>query len=79
MTDDERHSDERQHAVMIIDMPAATADEVQAVFRAVRECAAQSDDVKWPEDFAVLVGAPAVDISERVRDAIESARQGVSA
>jgi hypothetical protein len=71
--------DERQHAVMIIDMPNATADEIQTVFRAVRECATKSDAPGWPEDLAVLVGDVAVDLSERVREAIEHREFTVSA
>jgi len=71
--------DERQHAILIIDMPDATADEIQTVFRAVRECATESDAPGWPEKLAVLVGDPAADISVRVRSAIEHARVSVTA
>jgi hypothetical protein len=70
---------ERQHAVMIIDMPNATADEIQTVFRAVRECATQSTAPGWPEDLAVLVGDVAAEFSERVRDAIERSEFSVTA
>jgi hypothetical protein len=66
--------DERQHAVMIIDMPNASAEEIQTVFRSVRECAAQTEAPGWPEDLAVLVGDAAVDISERVRLAVAANR-----
>jgi hypothetical protein len=71
--------DERQHAVMIIDMPNATADEIQTVFRAVRECAAESDEPGWPEDLAVLVGDAATEISEQARQAIEQTEYTVTA
>jgi hypothetical protein len=74
MTDDERH-----HAVMIIDMPNATADEIQTVFRAVRECATKSDEPGWPEDLAVLVGDVAADFSERVKEAIEHREYSITA
>jgi hypothetical protein len=63
--------EERQHAVLIIDMPNATADEIQTVFRAVRECATNSEAAGWPEDLAVLVGDVATEFSERVKIAIE--------
>jgi hypothetical protein len=63
--------DERQHAVLIIDMPNATPDEIQTVFRAVRECATKSEAAGWPEDLAVLVGDVATEFSERVKIAIE--------
>ena len=63
--------DERQHAVLIIDMPNATPDEIQTVFRAVRECATKSEAAGWPEDLAVLVGDVATEFSERVKMAIE--------
>jgi hypothetical protein len=71
--------DERQHAVMIIDMPNASADEIQTVFRSVRECAAQTDAPGWPEDLAVLVGDAATEISDRVRQAIEESDYSVTA
>ena len=71
--------DDRQHAVMIIDMPNATADEIQTVFRAVRECAAESENPGWPEDLAVLIGDAATEISEQARRAIEQARFSASA
>jgi hypothetical protein len=71
--------DERQHAVLIIDMPAATADEIQTVFRAVRECATESGAPGWPEDLAVLVGAPAAEISARVKVAVETGPYSVAA
>jgi hypothetical protein len=66
MTDDERH-----HAVMIIDMPNATTDEIQKVFRAVRDAATKSDAPGWPDDLAVLVGDVAAEFSERVKEAME--------
>jgi hypothetical protein len=71
--------DERQHAVMIIDMPDASADEIQTVFRSIRECAAQTDAPGWPEDLAVLVGDAATEISDRVGRAIEESRYTVTA
>jgi hypothetical protein len=71
--------DARQHAVMIIDMPSATADEIQTVFRAVRECATNSDATGWPEDLAVLVGDVAAEFSQRVREAIEHREFSVTA
>jgi hypothetical protein len=71
--------DGRQHAVMIIDMPNASADEIQTVFRSVRECAAQTEAPGWPEDLAVLVGDAAVDISERVRLAVAANRYTLTA
>ena len=71
--------DDRQHAVMIIDMPNATADEIQTVFRAVRECAAESENPGWPEDLAVLIGDAATEISEQARRAIEQAHFSASA
>jgi hypothetical protein len=55
---------------MIIDMPNATSEEIQAVFRSIRECAAQGEVDAWPEHLAVLVGDAATEISERAREAI---------
>jgi hypothetical protein len=71
--------DGRQHAVMIIDMPDATADEIQAVFRSVRECAASGDSAGWPEDLAVLVGEAATEISEQVQRAIKQSQYSFTA
>jgi hypothetical protein len=71
--------DERQHAVMIIDMPNASADEIQTVFRSIRECAAQTEEPGWPEDLAVLVGDAATEISDQVRQAIEQSHYTITA
>jgi hypothetical protein len=64
---------------MIIDMPDATADEIQAVFRSVRECAASGGAPGWPEDLAVLVGDAATEISEHVQRAIKLSAYSVTA
>lgn len=70
---------DKMHAVMIIDMDGATADEIRCVVRAIRQSAARSDCPGWPDQLAILVDASADDISERVHVAVSAHRYAVPA
>lgn len=67
------------HAVMVIDMVDATADEIRCVIRAVRASAARSHCEGWPDEIAVLVGDAADDVTARVATAVAEQRYPVSA
>jgi hypothetical protein len=66
--------DEKMHAVMVIDMDDATADEIRCVVRAIRQSAARSDCPGWPDEVAILVNATADELSERVRRVVAEHR-----
>jgi hypothetical protein len=71
-------SDEKMHAVMVVDMDDATTEEIRCVIRAIRQCAARSDCPGWPDQLAVLVNATADEVSERVQDAVAEHRYPIT-
>jgi hypothetical protein len=62
------------HAVLVIDIEEATADEVRCVLRAVRSTAAHSDCRAWPEEMAVIAGKDADDLAEHVAHIVSGSR-----
>jgi hypothetical protein len=60
-------AEEKMHAVMVIDMDDATADEIRCVVRAIRQSAARSECPGWPDQLAILVDESADDITKRVQ------------
>jgi hypothetical protein len=70
---------ERMHAVMVIDMDDATAEEIKCVIRAVRRSAARTDCPGWPDQLAVLVNEAADEVSERVERAVAENLYSVTA
>jgi hypothetical protein len=77
--EDEMADDEKRHAIMIIDLPDTTLDEVKGVISALRSCAAHSDDAAWPDEFAVLVDEMADEFSARVKQIVAERRYRISA
>jgi hypothetical protein len=67
-------ADETMHAVLVIDMDDATAEEIRCVIRAVRSSAVDSDCPGWPDQLAVLVRAGADALSEHVSHIVSDSR-----